>query len=75
MVIKKIFRGEKMNDIEITSDKNIINKVKIDGKDISKYVSQAFLMMSSGELPKLELTLIGPIKVKTKGNVVTFKEE
>jgi hypothetical protein len=64
-----------MNDIEISCNKKGFGTILIDGMDISKHVTQAHVIIEPSRPTILELSLSGPIKVKTKGNVVTFKED
>lgn len=66
-------KNNKIGQIEIELNLKGQNKVIVDGKDISNFVTQVFLLSSAGEVPKVELILLGDIKIK--GETESFFKE
>jgi hypothetical protein len=67
--MSKDFKG----DIEIEANLNGKSKIYLKGQDISNQVRQAVIILNAGESPRVELAIVGKLKLKGKANI--FPEE
>jgi hypothetical protein len=66
---------KKINPIKIKINKEGIGKVYLDGKDISKYVTNMRININAGEIPTCDITVSGDIDLDGDFQVNFEKEK